>query len=615
MAKPWKAEYAKPARLSCNAKAARTTSTKRGSGSGSGRWFNPPNSTPFMPVFSKEIQSNASDDECYNESNPMPLITTKPSKLNVVHGVREKENYVKQYRSSIVSLINLMRDTKFTETHITTLERTPFGMLFKSFWKKRDVRRFRNMSRISVKSLREALGDALEGTTTVDVEDVARIMCLFVVATLLLPTIGLTVGWAFVALVEDLEMMNSYAWSTAVASTLTTSIHSSLGSPENVTGYVLLLAPSMRLINVEEKANEEVIANIKARRGVNHYELKPISKEEMDLIRNDEEEDALDMEENLETKEDENHVAGALEDAQPLKDFIDLGKLERVQKESKRLKSENMALVEELKKMRETIQKIQEDQEAKTNKMMEKISNTEKEMEKLRKEFEVLKSENKQLVDQIEENTVHVATQAFASKEMLHAKGVRKKKEMSDFECEPREAKKKKTTKQVIEVISNEMIYVDNLPLSQPKPVERVLFPDKAAICKLCDENDKCLLNKIYNLETTDAIIWSGTRNRVYVTLHDVDAILRDGDTANNVIDNFVEMLQIEQEAKKPEKNKSFFFSSFCWSLVKWEKPYHWTLLIVTYVENKLANKTKRGRRKFANLVSVKDSPQQRLTS
>ncbi|THG13584.1 hypothetical protein TEA_007847 [Camellia sinensis var. sinensis] len=142
----------------------------------------------------------------------------------------------------------------------------------------------------------------------------------------------------------------------------------------------------------------------------------------------------------------------------------------------------------------------------------------------------------------------------------------RKKKEMSDFECEPREAKKKKTTKQVIEVISNEMICVDNLPLSQPKPVERVLFPDKAAIYKLCDENDKCLLNKIYNLETTDAIIWSGTGNRVYVTLHDVDAILRDGDTANNVIDNFVEMLQIEQEAKKPEKNKSFFFSSFCWA-------------------------------------------------
>ena len=96
------------------------------------------------------------------------------------------------------------------------------------------------MSRISVKSLREALGDALEGTTTVDVEDVARIMCLFVMATLLLPTTGLTVGWAFVALVEDLEMMNSYAWSTAIASTLTTSIHSSLGSPENVTGCVLL---------------------------------------------------------------------------------------------------------------------------------------------------------------------------------------------------------------------------------------------------------------------------------------------------------------------------------------------------------------------------------------
>ncbi|CAL5417497.1 unnamed protein product [Camellia sinensis] len=182
------------------------------------------------------------------------------------------------------------------------------------------------------------------------------------------------------------------------------------------------------------------------------------------------EEDALDMEENLETEENEDHVAEALGDDQPLKDFIDL------QKENKRLKK--------------------------------------KEIEKLRKEIEVLESKNKQLVEQIKENAVHATTQGFASKEMPHAKGVeqeqnfgiqttlkeipivveplqtsmvkkikikaRKKKEMSNFECEPREAKKKKTTKQAIEVISKEVIYVDNLPLSQPKPVERVL---KWTIC------------------------------------------------------------------------------------------------------------------------------------
>ncbi|CAL5329761.1 unnamed protein product [Camellia sinensis] len=252
-------------------------------------------------------------------------------------------------------------------------------------------------------------------------------------------------------------------------------------------------APSMRLINVEKKANEEVIANTKARREVNHNELKPISREEMELICNDDEEDALDieenletdedalhMEENLETEEDEDHIAEALGDDQPLKHFIDL------QKENKRLKSENMAVVEELKKMRETMQKIKEDQEAKTKEMMEKMSNTEKEMEKLRKEIEVLESENKQLVEHIEENAVHAVTQGFVSKEMPHAK---------------------ETTKQAIEVTSKEVICVDNLPLSQPKPAERVLFPDKAAICKLLDENDKCLLNKTYNLETTEK--WS----------------------------------------------------------------------------------------------------------
>lgn len=116
---------------------------------------------------------------------------------------------------------------------------------------------------------------------------------------------------------------------------------------------------------------------------VNHTELKPISREEMELICNDDEEDALDIEKNLETEkdaldmkenleieEDEDHVAEALGDDQPLKDFIDL------QKENKRLKSENMAWVEELKKMRETMQKIEEDQEVKTKETMEKMSNT-----------------------------------------------------------------------------------------------------------------------------------------------------------------------------------------------------------------------------------------------
>lgn len=76
-----------------------------------------------------------SEDEGSHESNPMPS-TRKPSKLNIVHGVRERENYVKQYRSNIVSLINLMQDIKFTERYITALERTTFGMLFKSFWNK-----------------------------------------------------------------------------------------------------------------------------------------------------------------------------------------------------------------------------------------------------------------------------------------------------------------------------------------------------------------------------------------------------------------------------------------------------------------------------------------------
>ncbi|CAL5323316.1 unnamed protein product [Camellia sinensis] len=431
--------------------------------------------------------------KCFWKKDDVVLKKFKKVDDNVMDVIKSYDFHAKGFKlggktcdirdSDVTLIFGIKSGTKKVDVSYGKKQESPFVQ-----------RRFRNMSRISVKSLREALGDALEGTTRVDVEDVARIMCLFIVATLLLPTTGLTVGWTFVALVEDLEMMNSYAWSTAVASTLTTSIHSSLGSPENVTGCVLLLLYWLLqwdLSTLKKKLMKRSLQRLKPEE-VNHNELKPISREEIELICNDDEEDALDIEENLETEEDaldmeenlkteedKDHVAEALGDDQPLKDFIDL------QKENKRLKSENIALVEELKKMRETMQKIKEDQEVKTKEMMEKMSNTEKEMEKLRKEIEVLESENKQLVEQIEENAVHAATQGFASKEMPHAKGVeqeknfgiqttlkeipivieplqtsmvkkikikaRKKKEMSDFECEPREAKKKKTTKQAIE--------------------------------------------------------------------------------------------------------------------------------------------------------------------
>lgn len=85
-------------------------------------------------------------------------------------------------------------------------------------------RRFHKVPRIFVKILRATSGDALQGMRRVDVEDVTRIMYLFVLTTLLFPEIGQTIGWAIVTLVEDLERMITYAWLTVVKSTLITLI-------------------------------------------------------------------------------------------------------------------------------------------------------------------------------------------------------------------------------------------------------------------------------------------------------------------------------------------------------------------------------------------------------
>ena len=58
---------------------------------------------------------------------------------------------------------------------------------------------------------------------------------------------------------------------------------------------------------------------------VNHNQLNPIPKEEMNFIRNHEKKDTMDIEEKLEIEKDEEHEAETIGDDQPLKDFMILG--------------------------------------------------------------------------------------------------------------------------------------------------------------------------------------------------------------------------------------------------------------------------------------------------
>lgn len=102
-------------------------------------------------------------------------------------------------------------------------------------------RRFKETNRLSKPLLEEALKKTVNGKKQHDVEDVARIMCLYICATLLFATSGHTIGWVFVKYIEDLENMKSYAWSSAIRSSLISSIETAYSSPEKATGCVIAL--------------------------------------------------------------------------------------------------------------------------------------------------------------------------------------------------------------------------------------------------------------------------------------------------------------------------------------------------------------------------------------
>lgn len=93
------------------------------------------------------------------------------------------------------------------------------------------------------------------------------------------------------------------------------------------------------------------------------------------------------------------------------------------------------------------------------------------------------------------------------------------------------------------------------MPLSQPKPHNQIVYSTEAASVKVLDKQDVLLLKKIYKLESSDAILWSGRTDGIFVTLHDIHVILKDVDVANNLIDSFAKILVNEHDAIHPHKS------------------------------------------------------------
>ena len=76
-------------------------------------------------------------------------------------------------------------------------------------------------------NIKNAILEALEGTTLEDIQDVARLPCLYLFPSLLFATSGCTIKWGFVKYVENVDEMCNCAWSEAMASPLMGTIETS----------------------------------------------------------------------------------------------------------------------------------------------------------------------------------------------------------------------------------------------------------------------------------------------------------------------------------------------------------------------------------------------------
>ncbi|KAI8560794.1 hypothetical protein RHMOL_Rhmol04G0283400 [Rhododendron molle] len=140
------------------------------------------------------------------------------------------------------------KNVKLTANHVKLIFGISCGTeRFAAKLKTRDqvafAKRHNIQQRLTTKAISDMLKElAQENKTNIeDVQDVARLVCMFLIVKLFFPTSGITVSWKHVDAMEDLTKMKSYNWAAEIQDELIESIKKSQHSPKDVKGCQLLL--------------------------------------------------------------------------------------------------------------------------------------------------------------------------------------------------------------------------------------------------------------------------------------------------------------------------------------------------------------------------------------
>ncbi|KAI8021136.1 Protein MAINTENANCE OF MERISTEMS [Camellia lanceoleosa] len=102
-------------------------------------------------------------------------------------------------------------------------------------------RRFGSESRISSKLVKTLFCDAVQGTSTRDVEEAVKLMTLYVCVKLFFSTSGESMSWTLIRIIDKLDSMKLYDWTDAIRSALQGSVKEFHRIPGKVTRCVVVL--------------------------------------------------------------------------------------------------------------------------------------------------------------------------------------------------------------------------------------------------------------------------------------------------------------------------------------------------------------------------------------
>ncbi|KAF7137880.1 hypothetical protein RHSIM_Rhsim07G0128100 [Rhododendron simsii] len=122
----------------------------------------------------------------------------------------------------------------------------PFAAKLKTREQVAFAKRHNIQQRLTTKAISDMLKKLVQENKTniEDVQDVARLICMFLIVKLFFPTSGIMVSWKHVDAMEDLTKMKSYNWVVEIHNEFVESIKTSQHSPKDVKGCQLLLPDS-----------------------------------------------------------------------------------------------------------------------------------------------------------------------------------------------------------------------------------------------------------------------------------------------------------------------------------------------------------------------------------